>query len=315
MGLVIGMDEAGYGPNLGPLVVSASVWEVPGSPGDIDLWDVQEDAITQAPVRNDSRLHVADSKSVYTPARGIGSLERSVLAALSLSESAPKSFRELWSLLADDTGSSPEDEPWFCGQDLPLPQTKLGESYSVSGDRWRSCCDRHDIRLRCIASDIVLTERFNRLTREYDSKGVALSRISMKLLRRVWSPEESQQVLVVADKHGGRNRYDQLLSEVLDGRMILRGEEGRERSVYRVGETEIRFQMKAESHFPVAIASMVSKYTRELAMELFNRFWGEHVEGLKPTKGYPVDARRFKQDIADAQQQLGISDEMLWRER
>ena len=28
MGFLIGMDEAGYGPNLGPLVVAATVWEV-----------------------------------------------------------------------------------------------------------------------------------------------------------------------------------------------------------------------------------------------------------------------------------------------
>ena len=34
MGLLIGMDEAGYGPNLGPLVVTVTVWEVPGSPRD-----------------------------------------------------------------------------------------------------------------------------------------------------------------------------------------------------------------------------------------------------------------------------------------
>ena len=29
MGYLIGTDEAGYGPNLGPLVISASVWQVP----------------------------------------------------------------------------------------------------------------------------------------------------------------------------------------------------------------------------------------------------------------------------------------------
>ena len=29
MGILIGMDEAGYGPNLGSLVVAATAWEVP----------------------------------------------------------------------------------------------------------------------------------------------------------------------------------------------------------------------------------------------------------------------------------------------
>ena len=49
-------------------------------------------------------------------------------------------------------------------------------------------------------------------------------------------------------------------------------------------------------------ASMTSKYVRELAMELFNRFWQRHVPGLTPTKGYPEDAKRFRRDIARAQE-------------
>ena len=29
MGILIGMDEAGYGPNYGPLVVAATAWYAP----------------------------------------------------------------------------------------------------------------------------------------------------------------------------------------------------------------------------------------------------------------------------------------------
>ena len=36
---IVGTDEAGYGPNLGPLVISATAWEVPGDPRKIDLWE------------------------------------------------------------------------------------------------------------------------------------------------------------------------------------------------------------------------------------------------------------------------------------
>ncbi|MGH9174221.1 MAG: hypothetical protein ACRD1H_07675, partial [Vicinamibacterales bacterium] len=97
--------------------------------------------------------------------------------------------------------------------------------------------------------------------------------------------------------------------------MVLCRQEGRELSCYRVGRGDVRFQARAEQHLPVALASMVSKYVRELAMELFNRFWCDHVPGLRPTKGYPLDAHRFKADIAAAQQRLGIADEVLWRMR
>ena len=47
MGLVFGMDEAGYGPNLGPLVITVTAWEVPGSPTKIDLWNALSAAVAK----------------------------------------------------------------------------------------------------------------------------------------------------------------------------------------------------------------------------------------------------------------------------
>ncbi|TXT35693.1 MAG: hypothetical protein FD138_1253 [Planctomycetota bacterium] len=151
--------------------------------------------------------------------------------------------------------------------------------------------------------------------RAADNKALALSRLSLGLLRSVWNPDDKQPTLVICDKHGGRNRYEDLLAEILDDQMIFSVGESRERSVYRVGSTELRFQMKAEANFPVALASLVCKYVRELSMDVFNQFWAEHVSGLKPTAGYPLDAVRFRRDIAEAQSRLGITDDVLWRER
>ena len=65
----------------------------------------------------------------------------------------------------------------------------------------------------------------------------------------------------------------------------------------------------------MALASMVSKYWRESTMTLFNQFWQRHHPELKPTKGYPGDARRFKEEIAAIQARLGIEELDLWRAR
>jgi hypothetical protein len=51
---------------------------------------------------------------------------------------------------------------------------------------------------------------------------------------------------------------------------------------------------------------MAAKYLRELAMKAFNQFWQQHVPGLKPTAGYPVDARRFRAEIDAARAALKI---------
>ncbi|MEM7455515.1 MAG: hypothetical protein AAF456_14275, partial [Planctomycetota bacterium] len=70
-----------------------------------------------------------------------------------------------------------------------------------------------------------------------------------------------------------------------------------------------------ESSLPVALASMVSKYVREVFMMLWNDFWQLEVPGIRPTKGYPVDAKRFKMEIETAQNSLGIEDRTIWRNR
>ncbi len=315
MGLVIGMDEAGYGPNLGPLVVCTSVWEVPDHPRETDFWSAFDGSVSQQPTKADPRLHIADSKEVYSPSRGLANLERSVLCTLRLLGERPATFRELLGSLLTSESPSETDEPWFRDGDLELPTATTVVSLDEPAAAFAQSCDQSDIRLLTIRCDVVDPQRFNRITAEFDSKSIALSRISLNLLADVWDPNDDRPTLIVCDKHGARNRYDHLLCDVTGGAMVFRLDERKECSRYKVGTTEIRFQMKAEQHFPVAVASMAAKYIRELSMELFNQFWSREVSDLKPTKGYPVDARRFKADIAEAQQRLGIPEDVLWRAR
>lgn len=313
MGRIIGIDEAGYGPNLGPLVVSATVWEVPGAPHEPDLWRALAGVLAPSP--QSDRLHVGDSKAVFTPARGIAALERAVLAAADVAGCRIETFRALCATLAPRSDASATEEPWLAGADLALPAESHEPSPACWAQRWRCCGEACGVHLRAVRSDIVPPSRFNQLTRTCGNKAAALSHISLKLLRSVWDPDDEEPAAIIADKHGGRNRYDEFLCDIVGDRLVFRREESRNRSRYRVGNADICFQMRGEAHLPVALASMVSKYVRELWMRLFNRFWQEHVPGLRATQGYPLDARRFKADIADAQARLGIADDVLWRER
>jgi hypothetical protein len=372
MGFVIGMDEAGYGPNLGPLVLTATVWEVPGRwPKRTDFWQVFADIAERkaavegfdedepAPIRprksrrptarkngaacceesaSDSaalpqaindRLHIADSKEVYSPAIGLGALELGVLATLGIASRVPSALNQLLDGLmdgdvaCDGLDGRERDEPggrardlWFSDEiDLPLPVSEQGRQAEIASEKWRTICESTGVRLRAIRSDVVSPRRWNRENRRTDNKATTLSQLHLQLLRRVWNPDEPGPTVVIADKHGGRNFYGDLLVESLDGRMVCCRGESRAASVYRVGPTEIRFEAKAERHFPVAVASMVSKYVRELTMELFNQFWRNHLPELKPTHGYPRDSHRFRRDVAAVQSRLAIADEVLWRER
>ena len=80
--ILIGTDEAGYGPNLGPLTVTATAWEIPAEINPASLWDELRKVITNAPARGDDRLFVADSKAVYSAGDDLENLEVPVLAFL-----------------------------------------------------------------------------------------------------------------------------------------------------------------------------------------------------------------------------------------
>jgi hypothetical protein len=308
------MDEAGLGPNLGPFVVALTAWDVPALPRQFDFWETFADVLTNSPGPREPRLHIADSKQVFQPQRGFAALERGVLSALRLIDVQPRSFGELCrTLTSNGAGQDGLDRSphWYQGGDVDLPS----EDHDFSMvDQWRRSCERNGVRLRAIKVAVIEPRRFNQLLREYDNKSLVVSRVAFRLLRSVWRPDETE-TFIVADKHGGRNRYDELLAEVVEDEMVYRLQEGAERSDYRVGKSVIRFQPRAEEHGPVALASMTAKYVREVAMAQFNRFWARHVRDIKPTQGYPTDARRFRDEIAETQSRLGIADDDLWRNR
>ncbi len=49
MAYLIGTDEAGYAPNLGPLVITCTVWRVAKGPADLDLYRLLEAVVLPRP--------------------------------------------------------------------------------------------------------------------------------------------------------------------------------------------------------------------------------------------------------------------------
>ena len=310
----IGTDEAGYGPNLGPLAISVTVWDLPAPAAEFDLYAALASAVDRESDRGGTRLHIADSKQVYSPSRGVASLETSALALLAQTGPIPRSFPELVARLTGEPLANAEGEPWLREGAIPLPVAAALPEIERLAEELRTACLSAGVRIAALRSDMVETPRFNRECTATGSKGVVLSRTTLNLLERNW-PADGLPALVICDKHGGRNQYAALLSESFGDLFIPRLEESAACSRYKLRGGEVRFQVRAEQYLPTAAASILSKYLREIAMEQFNQFWVSRIPGLKPTKGYPEDARRFRKEIAQKQRELGIPDSVLWRER
>lgn len=323
MPYLIGVDEAGYGPNLGPLVISASVWRVEGVPTKCDLYRRLKTAVSREIESSDgeqtSRLAIADSKLLYHPGGGIGVLERGVLAALQVSTGPVRDCQSLWNTLAADPHNDRAHEPWLAERSVALPHATSEDEIASAGELLQAALVKARVQLLALRSRVVLPARFNSLLRTHGNKASALSHTSIGLLAELVASLPAEPVLVICDKHGGRNFYQRLLQTIFPEYLVEVRKEGRDESRYCWGpaeaRVEVRFCIGGEAFLPAALASMTCKYVRELAMHAFNDFWCTHVPGLQPTAGYPQDARRFKAAIASKQQELELADDLLWRER
>jgi hypothetical protein len=320
MPYLIGTDEAGYAPNLGPLVVSASVWQVDEQP-QTDLYKRLKAVICKSPPRSgrSGRLAIADSKLLYSPAQGLKVLERGVLAALALVNHCPGDWLDAWQLLDPASLAELPSLPWHVDYDLRLPLAADAEDLASLVPRLRSGFDRAGVRLVAVHSRAVFPDQFNRSTVQYGTKSEALSRLTLELLGQSLAHCAGERVLAVCDKHGARNQYGRLLQQQFPDLLVEVHGEGAAESIYRWGPSEtrieVRFRPGAEAFLPTALASMTSKYLRELAMRAFNDFWCGHVQGLAPTAGYPRDAHRFMAAIESTQAELGIAKAVMWRDR
>ena len=325
MAYLIGTDEAGYGPNLGPLVISATMWKLPESLLDTDLYETLAEAVSADAGRaGDSpaaggtpRLAMADSKVLYKSGGSLAPLELGVLAALATQGEFPRTWCGLFDQLDPAAAKLRDGLPWYRDFDLPLPvDADAGQIASAAG-RLGQALANTGVALCCVKSRILFAPQFNELVDRYDNKATVLSRTTLALVADLIDETGGGPIRVLCDKHGGRNRYAALLQELLGSGLVQVVVESREESRYRLGsaagQVDIRFIARGERFLPSALASMTSKYVRELAMLALNRYWCARVDGLIPTAGYPVDARRWLASISKVKEGLQIDDHLLWR--
>ena len=116
----VGIDEAGYGPNLGPLVMTAVIAEGPDDRAP-DLWGDLAATVARAGDTSE-RLWVDDSKAILHAGKGRDRLEAACLMAVAAAGGAiPNSLGGLLAALDAGTLAEAELSHWLDGDDPALP--------------------------------------------------------------------------------------------------------------------------------------------------------------------------------------------------
>ena len=328
--LLLGIDEAGYGPLLGPLCHGLCVLRVPeGGPADRppDLWERLAPAVSRHPAPAGA-FAVDDSKLIHA---GLGKLARlghsvaaflqcvaatadasgngqaGMLRRLLAPEDLLRMETDAWGRLAERlTGEVEEDLSWSgpgpaALQGLRLRLKQTGTEVLCYGARALAAGD-FNARLGVLGNKAEVNwERAAALLRQ----GAALAR-------------PGERLHAVIDRQGGRKFYGPKLMELFGGAWVYTEAERPERSAYRLEfdarEVRVEFREKAESHaLPVALASLAAKLARELVLARLNAYFRALDATLAPTAGYYTDAQRFLGQTEALRRKHGIADERFIR--
>ncbi len=282
-----GVDEAGYGPILGPLVVA-------GLRVDGDGLALES---TIGPLRR-AGLVIDDSKRVFQGKHAHARLERTALIGIGLARGRlPTSVRDV----CGGSVAAATDHPWYGHWDDPVP-------------RWSDPCELSDLWAR--ATDVqastgaswrsslrVLLEReYNRRLQLVPNKAAVHLETVGSVIEDLMG-QEAVGGAVRCDRLGGRTDYLEFVSSFFPFMPTATERRDRTESRYRVapaGRPAVTFEflVGGESRAPlIAWSSCIAKYVRELLMEGFNRTFTERYRGLASTAGYAVDGSRFLREL------------------
>ena len=337
MRLVLGVDEAGYGPNLGPLVVAVSAWAVDSR---LEVLDGLEPFAPEFQAASwtprSAFVPFGDSKKIYQSGKGLAGLNFALRFFESIFEGKPSEKRPWFELsrLAQEDLSRVELHPWYRCKN---PAKGLGRANQVDWNSEASCRFAREkllklgvrligFRLR-VLDEAYFNECVDRLGNKSDVLGHISLELAWKVLGECMDFHSFKGIEIYCDRQGGRKKYAGLLSQTYE-RSHRESQvpfcsvvgESPKTSLYSMRHagiaTSIRFQVHGDSLFPPAAASMVAKWARESLMERFNGYWREVVgPGLKPTAGYAVDAARFARDIEPWITKLAIEKNQWWRRK
>ncbi len=301
---IVGIDENGLGPQLGPLIVTA-----------VGL-DIEGDYDAQACAQLGQSLALGDSKAFSA----VGHMQQAEGFTLALCQklwdTSPSTMDALCDqLIAEGSRSLKRSCPDALNQrqcwQAPMPLPAWGGTIQ-NGQTSLERLAAQGIHLRWAQSRVVCVKRLN----DARSQGRTRLRVNLDqfehLIEAAWQSLGNDSK-IICGMVGGMRHYEKHLQRI----PIAQGlEQKRQQCAYRSTQGgELSFEVDADAqHLPVGLASMVGKYLRELFMERQNRFYQHHDKELSKVSGYhDPKTQKFIEQSRVLRQQLQIDDHCFRR--
>ena len=293
MNFLAGVDEAGLGPILGPLVVAGVAM---AGPEGLDPWKLLQRHVSRR-TQSKGKVRVADSKKVNQGPHGLLHLEETALVFwTALHGELPSDLGQWLRHLGADLELL-QRCPWYEDLCLRMPHVADADWVRLQAELVARALRKSSVSLLDLAVRPVDVEEWNGLIADTDNKSRAHFHAYAEVIGRLLRQAGASGHLV-ADRCGGRMHYAHDLQRLCPGARVEVVSEEPAVSCYRMltdtGTVRITFAERGEDRaFPTALASCFAKYLRELMVEVINRWFCARVPGLRPTAGYYTDGHRF----------------------
>ena len=176
------------------------------------------------------------------------------------------------------------------------------------------------IKLLELKSCCLDVAHYNKMVGSVKNKSRVLFTATSRLIQDAFDSFPCDELQVIVDRQGGRVHYRAILQRMFSDMELRILNENPSSSSYELQAggrmMRLHFVVGADERFlPVSLASMVSKYLRELLVANINRYFAGHWAELRPTAGYWKDGLRFIEDLKTNIPHIRYDREQLVRSR
>ncbi len=286
---IVGIDENGLGPRLGPLVVTGLALESAGGEYDrTGLWKAFADFSADG-------TGIGDSKEVSGFGDMAGAEEISLALARLLSGKTFESADDFLGFASltpfEQLCSSPSRTPCFAsGAGLPAfaPAEGFPGRIADLADRLSGCATAAGAAFISIRSNIYCPARYNAyFARLPDARKSNLNFKAFEEVIEHFTESFGEQALYLCGKVMNLKFYSKYF-DFLSAFEIQSSEEMHLVSEYGLGGLgRVRFIHDGDRlDLPISLASIFGKYVREIYVSRLNGFFGKVFPDLKPASGY-----------------------------